>query len=250
MAEHTGPRRAGSGGVRRSLELLANFRHEQQEPARHYRPLAADTVALIEPYADPSGATVLDIGGGPGYTAEAFRERGAALAVTVDHEEAELHLHGRDPDRAVVGDGLSLPFADGAADLVCTSNTLEHVPEPWALLDELVRVTRPGGTLFVGVTNWYSPWGGHETSPWHYLGGEQAVRRYRRRHGVDPKNLFGSSLHKVHVGQVLRWAEQAPTVMVLDARPRYYPGWARPLLRVPGLREVATWNLALVLRRR
>ena len=36
----------------------------------------------------------------------------------------------------------------------------------------------------------------------------------------------------------------------LDAFPRYYPRWCRPLVRVPGLREVATWNLALVLERR
>jgi len=31
--------------------------------------------------------------------------------------------------------------------------------------------------------------------------------------------------------------------------PRYHPRWARGILRVPGLREVATWNLVLVVRK-
>ena len=38
-------------------------------------------------------------------------------------------------------------------------------------------------------------------------------------------------------------------VVVVDAVPRYLPGWTRPLLRVPMLREFLTWNLLLVLRR-
>jgi hypothetical protein len=38
-------------------------------------------------------------------------------------------------------------------------------------------------------------------------------------------------------------------VEVLSARPRYYPRWCRPVLLIPGLREIATWNLLLILRR-
>lgn len=235
-------------GVRRTVRLLAGFRHEQRDPVRYYEPLARDTVAQISQYVPVSGASVLDVGGGPGYTAEAFRAAGASMAITVDADPAELALHGRRPQHAVAADGLALPFADRSVDLVCTTNTLEHVRRPWALLAELVRVTRPGGALFVAVTNWFSPWGGHETSPWHYFGGERAARRHQRRAGRPPKNRFGDSLFPVHVGQLLRWARACPDVDLIDAVPRYYP-WARRLIAVPGLREVATWNLALVLRR-
>jgi hypothetical protein len=34
------------------------------------------------------------------------------------------------------------------------------------------------------------------------------------------------------------------------ALPRYYPDWMRWLIEVPAVRELATWNLLLVLRRR
>jgi hypothetical protein len=37
---------------------------------------------------------------------------------------------------------------------------------------------------------------------------------------------------------------------VVAALPRYNPGWSWGLLRVPVLREVLTWNLVLVLRKR
>ena len=48
---------------------------------------------------------------------------------------------------------------------------------------------------------------------------------------------------------MLIWARSADGAVLIDAVPRYLPGWTRPLRRVPGLREVLTWNLLLVLRR-
>ena len=136
------------------------------------------------------------------------------------------------------------------ADVVFSSNVLEHVPEPRRFLDEMVHVTRPGGIVYLSFTAWYSPWGGHETSPWHYLGGHRAARHYERRHGRRPGNRFGSSLFACHVGPSLRMARAHPGIDVVDALPRYYPDWLRWLVAVPGVREVATWNLLLVLRRR
>ena len=236
------------GGVGRSWGLFQAFRREQEHPASTYALLADDAAALVGRYRDLRGLVAVDVGGGPGYTAEALRAAGAR-AFTVDPFEEELSLHGRTPSDALVGDGLHLPFGDATVDLCCTLNALEHVPEPWSFLTELVRITRPGGLVFIGVTNWLSPWGGHETSPWHYLGGHRAARRYEARTGHPPKNRFEESLFRVGVGETLAWARACPQAVVLDAFPRYYPRWCRPLVHVPGLREVATWNLALVLER-
>ena len=47
----------------------------------------------------------------------------------------------------------------------------------------------------------------------------------------------------------LRWARSARQAVVVDAVPRYLPGWTRPLVRIPLVREFLTWNLLLVLRR-
>lgn len=47
----------------------------------------------------------------------------------------------------VVESPYSLPFSDGAFDLVVSGQTLEHSPQPWRLVREMGRVVRPGGCV-------------------------------------------------------------------------------------------------------
>jgi len=240
---------APAQGLARSVRLYRAFRVERTDPDHFYGLLARDSVGQVRQYEPLDGRLVLDVGGGPGYYASAFRTAGARY-VSLDSDLAELSARTAPGPGSVLGDAQRLPFRTASVDVCFSSNLLEHVPEPWRMCDELVRVTRPGGLIMVGFTNWLSPWGGHETSPWHYTGGHRAALRYQRRHGRRPKNVFGESLFPVSVGAALRWARTSPGVEVLDARPRYYPPSTRAVLRVPGLRELVTWNLLLVLRRR
>ena len=143
---------------------------------------------------------------------------------------------------------LRLPVASGSVDVCFSANVLEHVGDWPRCSPRWSGHPARQGDLRV-VHNWLSPWGGHETSPWHYLGGERAARLYQRRHGRPPKNRFGTSLYPVSVAAALRWARSADGVVLTDAVPRYLPGWTRPVLALPAVREVVTWNLLLVLRR-
>lgn len=233
----------------RSVRLFRDFRVEQSDPARFYSALAADSVGQISGYLDLAGASVLDVGGGPGYFRDAFRAAGATYWA-LDADVGELSGLGEIARGTVVGDGMNLPFRDASVDLCYSSNVLEHVPRPWDMAEEMVRVTRPGGTVFISYTVWYGPWGGHETAPWHFLGGARARRRYARRHGREPKNRYGESLFRVTVRDGLRWARTQDGADVVALLPRYNPWWSHWLLRVPVLREVVTWNLVLVLRKR
>ena len=123
---------------------------------------------------------------------------------------------------AVQGDAQCLPFRDGSVDLVHSSNVIEHLVDWRAMLAEMVRVLRPGtGVGYLSFSNWFSPWGGHETSPWHYVGGDYAVRRYERRYGRPPKNEYGSSLFRLDLAPVLRWFEDCDDVEVRWIAPRY-----------------------------
>ena len=235
----------------RSLTLLRAFRDEQSDPARFYCLLADDSVRQVARYLELKGQLVLDIGGGEGYFSQAFR-RAEAVCVLVEPERGAIEINDATGAQTpfVIGNGSHLPFATGTVDVSFASNVLEHVPEPTEFVAEMVRVTRPGGIVYVSFTNWYSPWGGHGTSPWHYLGGSRALRRFERRRGHPPINRFGENLFPTHVGPMLRWARENSSVEVLEAVPRYHPRWCHWLVRVPLLREVATWNLLLILRRR
>ncbi len=235
--------------LRRSWFLLREFRYEQTDPARFYTALADDSAAQVGEYADLRGATLLDVGGGPGYFRDAFRRDGATY-FALDADVGELAGLGEIATGTVVGSGMSLPFADNSVDVCYSSNVLEHVSDPWLMAEEMVRVTRPGGLVFLSYTVWFGPWGGHETAPWHFLGGRFARRRYRRVHGHEPKNRYGESLFTVTVRAGLRWARHQRSTQVVALLPRYHPRWAWWLLRIPFVREVLTWNLAIVLVKR
>jgi SAM-dependent methyltransferase len=141
---------------------------------------------------------------------------------------------------------MALPFADDSVDICLSSNVAEHVPRPWQLGNEMLRVTRPGGLAVLSYTVWLGPFGGHELGLTHYLGGERAAARYARKHGQPAKNDYGSSLFAVSAGDGLRWATS--TGALLTAFPRYHPRWAWWLTSIPLLREFLVSNLVLVLR--
>jgi SAM-dependent methyltransferase len=235
------------GSLRRSVALFGLFRREQTDPASFYTALARDSVRQVLLYTPLAERTVLDVGGGPGYFRLAFEQAGARY-VAIDADVGELSAVQSPGPGTVLGSGMALPVRTDGVDVCYSSNVLEHVPRPWEMAAEMVRVTRPGGTVVLSYTAWWGPWGGHETSPWHYAGGRRAADRYRRRHGRGPKNDFGTSLFPVTVAEGLAWARSRRDVVVLAAQPRYLPWWAGWVVRVPVVREVATWNLMLVLR--
>ncbi len=247
VSRHRGP--DGTADLKRCVRLVRAFRREQTDPDHFYRVLAEDSVAQLRDFVDLDGALVLDVGGGPGYFRDAFGDAGASY-FSVDADLGEMSARGAPVPGSVLGSGLALPIKDGAVDVCYSSNVLEHVPRPWQMVEEMLRVTRPGGLVFCSFTVWLSPWGGHETAPWHYLGGAFAARRYQRVHGRSPKNVFGTSLFPVSVAEALRWARVAPGATLVAAFPRYHPWWARWTVRLPVLREFTTWNLALVLAKR
>jgi SAM-dependent methyltransferase len=240
--------------LRRSLRLMAEFRFEQRRPQRFYGALAADTVAMVDDLWRAThreracGRVLLDVGGGPGYFAKEFAAAGVHY-LGVEPDPVEMHAAPTTSTRTgafVRASGMALPFADDSVDICLSSNVAEHVPRPWRLGDEMLRVTRPGGLVVMSYTIWLGPFGGHETGLWHYLGGARAAARYTRKHGRAPKNNYGSSLFAVSVADGLRWA--ASTGALVAAFPRYHPRWAWWLMKVPLLREFAVSNLVLVLR--
>lgn len=233
----------------RSIRLFRAFLREQTDPDHFYQALAADSVQQLSGYVALPGKRVLDVGGGPGYFADAFRGAGASY-LGLDPDVGELSARGEPAAGMIRASGTALPVRTASVDVCYSSNVLEHVSRPWLMAAEMVRVTRPGGTVFLSFTPWLSPWGGHETAPWHYLGGHRAAHRYTRRTGRAPKNVYGTSLFDVRVGQALRWARGCRDAELVEALPRYHPWWAKPIVRVPLVREVGLWNLALVLRRR
>jgi SAM-dependent methyltransferase len=97
---------------------------------------------------------VLDAGCGVGYGAAHLAEV-AASVVGVDRDEDAI-AYGREryarPNLELrVGDLLDLDLADGAFDVVCSFETIEHLDDVDAFLAEIVRVLRPDGVFLVST---------------------------------------------------------------------------------------------------
>src|SRR5690606_37653205 len=93
--------------LRRSWRLFRAFRVEQTDPDHFYGTLAADSVAQVRRFAELSGAWVLDVGGGPGYFARAFRAAGARYT-PLDADLGELSGLGDPEPGTVLGSGMEL----------------------------------------------------------------------------------------------------------------------------------------------
>ncbi len=108
------------------------------------------------------GLTILEVACGRGGFVCELASAGAQVT-GCDFSAAALRV-GRDKLRKlqsvaavaslVQGDAQKLAFANESFDVVVSCETIEHVPDPWAALKEMHRVTRPGGRLFLTTPNY------------------------------------------------------------------------------------------------
>jgi SAM-dependent methyltransferase len=95
---------------------------------------------------------VLDVGCAFGYGTAALMGK-RRLVVGIEQDAAHLaEARRRFPWVPILNaDAADLPIDDGAVDAAVMLDVLEHVAEPSAVIAELRRVLRPGGTLIVSV---------------------------------------------------------------------------------------------------
>jgi len=128
------------------------------------------------------GGTALDVGCGTGETMTVLRSLGAARVAGTDLSDdalAHARLRGGDGSGGSVMAALAeqLPFGDGTADVLVSSDVLEHLDDDRLGLREYRRVLRRGGTLLVTVPSYPWLWGPHDDAAGHrrrYAGGQLA----------------------------------------------------------------------------
>ena len=100
---------------------------------------------------DPAaGDFVLDLAAGTGTSSEPLHRRGA-IVIPCDFSLGMLKVGKKRLSHLpfVAGDGLNLPFADNSFDAVTISFGLRNLHNTERGLEELLRVTKPGGKLVV-----------------------------------------------------------------------------------------------------
>jgi predicted TPR repeat methyltransferase len=106
-------------------------------------------------YLDPRNGAVLDAGAGTGLMGEILSILGFSELVGIDMSDGMLEMARRKSvysrlENMVLGEELG--FADDTFSAVISTGVLTVGHAPASALDELVRVTRPGGHLIFSLT--------------------------------------------------------------------------------------------------
>src|SRR5579859_5201019 len=74
----------------------------------------------------------------------------------INNVEKRLQLYGFRAQELKVGDAEHLPYENNVFDLVYSWGVIHHSPDTYQCLQELIRVTKPGGTIKFMIYNRHS----------------------------------------------------------------------------------------------
>lgn len=159
------------------------------------RPIRA--AKLLESFTPLNGKKLLEIGSGFGINLATWIKRYALDGYGTERDaegfssslKASLELfaaNGLDPERIIRVTDDHLPFEDASFDIVYAGNVLEHTEVPLRVLEEGVRVLRPGGILHAEVPNYLSYFEGHYLVPQPPLIWRWMLPQWVRLLGRDP----------------------------------------------------------------
>ena len=133
---------------------------ERGRPSYSWRYGQDRRLEMVRAFVELDGAAVLDVGCGIGTYVRRFRQFSEDVhGIEVEEErvaEASLEL-----PNIVHAYGEALPYPDDRFDLVFSNEVIEHVDDDRQTVAEMVRVTRPGGTIVAFAPNRLYPFETH-----------------------------------------------------------------------------------------
>ena len=120
----------------------------------------------VEGFLPRTAQKLLDVGSGPGLLLERAQHRGwDATGIEPSHQAAEhARSLGASVCEAFLDDELAAELLraagdseEGAFDCIHAAEVLEHLPDPRAMVQRMVRLLRPGGVLVLSVPNDFNP---------------------------------------------------------------------------------------------
>ena len=193
----------------------------------------ATFVSLLIRRFSPGTGWLVDVGAGSGGVTAMLGwppDRALALDGNMQLMKTSAQRHAM---MTVVSDATAVPIRSGTAGVVCALDVIEHVADPGALIQEVVRFVAPDGCVIVNVP----------AHPWLWSDADELlghVRRYTRR--SLRRELERNGLEVVWISHVFSWL----TLPVLLRRRR--GGSAEHTLGLDASAPVIDWASMLLTR--
>ena len=111
----------------------------------------AEAEHLLKLIAPAGNERALDVACGPGTLARPFAKHVAWMGgldltpAMLERARKDAIANHLDNFRPLRGNALNMPFADATFDIVVTSYSVHHLPDPVAAIREIARILKPGG---------------------------------------------------------------------------------------------------------
>jgi SAM-dependent methyltransferase len=166
----------------------------------------------------PDHARILDAGCGSGRNMVELAHHGVVTGVELSPTSVDL-ARGRGVGEVLEGSVMDTPFDRHAFDLTVSLDVIEHLEDDVGALEELRRVTKPGGALLVTVPAYQWLWSGHDEINHHH-------RRYNRRTLLAAAESAGWRLESsTHFNSLL-----LPAAILLRGLERFKPSTTKSSL--------------------
>jgi len=133
--------------ARERLYLKTRLGYSHLETPTHGRPRSVDDVVPWVP-----DGKILDIGCGNGEYLLRMKSIGWQCTGVEFNDKAVSISRSHDLD-IFQGDLAAANFDDASFDFVTAHHLIEHVPDPHALMKEIARIIRPGGSMLIRTPN-------------------------------------------------------------------------------------------------
>ena len=173
-----------------------------------------------------TGETGIELGGGFGRLTQVI-ERRIGQTFMLDYSLSNLRRASSRLERTtLVRDSFDrLPFDDDVFDFVALVRVMQHVPDPDALLSEVVRVSRNGGTFVLGIAHHIRPRRSLIVTPGRHRIYPTPLGRYGRA-GLERVEIRGVGAFDNRIGR--RLERLAPLAALDVGTSRLWP--AKPML--------------------
>lgn len=117
----------------------------------YYSLLRPEIIAMIPQECD----SVLDVGCGTGVLGALLKEKGVSEVCGIELSHTAASEAMRVLDRVIEGDveRIGFPFSPEHFDCIICADVLEHLVDPWTIMQKLFTLLKPGGCIVASIPN-------------------------------------------------------------------------------------------------